>query len=211
MHIYYDVITIPRSITSAPENIYGVISKYDNRFSYTSGDSFIRVNNTFDVKFTLDSNSYLCIDGRQTPINNNTTGTVTIVTSTSLFYFLFKTNNAANTPITGFCWLHENSKEFFGVAVRNVSTGQIDSMYFSDMLSSPKNTNYAIKRHAQFQLISPNIVFITTSILADNGGNYTVLQDLRSCSNVVFDSTISVSHSNYYAIGTNTLIRDDGG
>lgn len=211
MHIYYDIITVGRPATSAADSIYQIISKYDNRFTHTSGTSIIRVNGSFDMEFTLDSNNYILIDGRTTPLRDTTTYTVTVIVSTTIFYFLLKTNNTANTPVTGFCWIHENNNDFFGVAVSGTSTGQIDSMNFSNKAVSPENRYYSIKRHAQFSLINPSIVFITTSIIADNGGNYFVLSELRSCSTTNFCSTLAINHTNYFAIGTNTLIRDDGG
>lgn len=206
MQIYYDIITLGRPPADAAASIYEIISKYDNRFSYTPGATSIRVNDSFDMNFALNSNNYIVIDNRLTPIRDSATYTVTIVVSTTIFYFLLKTNDAANTPVTGFCWIHDN-KDYFGVAESGTSTGQLDSMNFTDKSTSPENRYYTIKRHAQFSIINPNIVFITTSIIADNGGNYAVLSELRSCSNVAFGTTIAINHSNYFAIGVNTLIR----
>ena len=212
MQIYYDVVSLKRDCPYAVDNIYEVISKYDNRFAHETGTGIIRVNNSFDLEFTQSGTSNLRIDDRQTAINYTvvTVCTCTIIVSTTLFYFLIKTNNAANTPITGFCWIHEGSNDYIGVAQNNVSTGQLDSMYFSDMHSSPKNTNYTIKRHAKFTLSDQNIVFIATGIIADNGGNYKALSEVRSCSNATFDSTMSINHSNYYVIGTNSLVKIGG-
>ena len=212
MQIFYDIVSLRRDAIYATDNIYEVISKYDNRFAHETGTAIIRVNNSFDLEFTQSGTSNLYIDGRQTTINytSPTEFTCTIIVSTTLFYFLVKTNNAANTPVTGFCWVHEGSSDYIGVAQNYVSQGQLDSMYFSDMHSSPKNTNYTIKRHAQFTLKDQNIVFIATSVIADNGGNYKTLSEVRSCSTTTFDSTISVNHSNYYAIGYNSLVRIGG-
>lgn len=210
MQIYYDIITLGRPPATVAANIYEIISKYDNRFAYTSGATSIRVNNSFDMNFTLDSNNYVQIDGRTTPIRDTVTYTVTVVVSTTIFYFLLKTNNAANTPVTGFCWLHDNNKDYLGVAVSGTSSGQLDSMNFTDKSTSPENRYYTVKRHAQFTLRDQNIVFIATGIISDNGGNYQALTEVRSCSNTTFDSTLSINHSNYYAIGTNSLVRLGG-
>ena len=84
----------------------------------------------------------------------------------------------------------------------------IENMTFSDKTSSPENRYYTIKKHANFTLAGSAIVFISASIIGDNGGNFKVLSGVRSCSTTTFDTMVSVNHRNYYAIGTNTLVLD---
>lgn len=215
MQIHYDIVTIPygnssRSAT-ATQNIFTVISKYDDRFTYTAGNAYITVDNSFNITFETSAQSSvngLIIDGiAAIPAG---TFTVFIITSPTIFYFLFKTNDNANTPVGGFCWIKEQNVNYLGVNSKGLNVGQIELMNFSDKTNLPENRYYKIKRHAQFSLISQSLLFIPVSIIADNGGNYKVLSELRSCSNVTFNTMVSVNYSNYYAIGTNTLIRDDG-
>ena len=215
MQIYYDLVTIPYGDSSysaiAAQNIFTVISKYDDRFTYTEGNDYITVDNSFNITFETSSESSvngLIIDG----ITSMPAGTftVTIIITNTIFYFLFKTNDDANTPVGGFCWIKEQNINYFGVNSKGSNVGQIDLMNFSDKTNIPENRYYKIKRHAQFSLISQSILFVPISIIADNGGNYKLLSELRSCSTVTFNTMISINHINYYAIGTNTLIRDDG-
>ena len=212
MLVRYDDITFDnRQPTQVADAIFNIITKYDSRFSHTAGTDTIRVSG-FDIVFSYYNTGGATrsrIDGRDfinsSGIVNYTT--MLIITDT-IFYLLFKTQNAANTPVTGFSWIRENGINYFGVAAYNSSVGQIDSMNFTNKTNG--GTYYTIKKHAQFSFNGQNILFIPTSIISDNGGNYQVLSGLRSCSNVTFNTMVSVNYSNYYAIGTNTLIRDDG-
>ena len=194
------------------DNIFNVIRNYDDRFTHTAGTTTLTVDG-FDIVIRYNGSggaADMYLDDRWWfPASVSGDFTYFLIITETVFYFLIKTQNAANTPVTGFCWIKENGINYFGVAVRNQSTGQIDSMSFTNKTNG--GTYYAIKKHAQFALNSQSILFISASVMADNAGNYQVLSGLRSCSTVTFNTEVSINYINYYAIGTNTLIRDSGG
>lgn len=212
MNVYYDIVTINQhSGTSiSVDNIYQVISRYDNRFSHTSGTTVISVNN-IDINFGNSGTYNLTIDGRTTPITSGntaetyaTTYSVTIFISLTVFYFLFKTNNSSSTPVGGFCWIKDTDVNYIGVSVSGTSNGAIDTMNFTNKTNN--NIYYQLRRHAQFTLREPYILYAPISIMADNSGNYQSLTELKSCSTLPLGMTVSIDGNNYFAIGYNTLI-----
>lgn len=184
--------------------VYEILHKYDNRFSYTEGDSYIRVEDSFNIVFTHSGG--INVDGRPLNVSSGNYILFTVFTGT-IVYCLIKTQTSSASPVGGFCWIKSRNINYLGAG----GNGAIDAMSFSDKTTLPENRYYTIKKHAQFPLNNQSILFITTSIICDNDGNYQTLNDLRSCSTVTFNTTISVNYSNYYAIGTNTLVRDDIG
>lgn len=209
MQVYYDIITLPNTNPGCRDAIFNIISKYSNKFA-KSGNEFIRIDDSFDLPFYILNGYVLGIDNRNNcTIHYLQTYTTMTIISDTLFYFLCKTNDVANTPVGAFCWIKENGKNYIGVSTGSC-TGQIDSMEFS-YKGNPENRYFSIKKHAQFELEPPNLVFITASIISGNdGGDFQTLSEFRSCSTVTYNTMVSVNHANYYAIGTNTLIRDTG-
>jgi len=208
MIAYGNIAFDNRHPTEIADAFFTIITMYDSRFSHTAGTDTITVD-SFDIVFSYDGAggaTMSMIDGRNFIDAGGTVDyTFMLLITDTVFYFLLKTQNVANTPVTSICWIKEEGVSYFGVAIQGSSNGQIESIAFANKTNGGRY--YAIKKHAQFSLISNAIVLITTSIIGDNGGAFQVLDGLRSCSNVPFNTTVSINNVNYYAIGTNTLVR----
>ena len=214
MHIYYSPIYLTSDSNANADRIYAIIYEHDpERFTHTTGTNIIRVEDTFDVAFGYAS-ARLTVDGRVTPVRwdsySSFNGSVLLLISDTVFYFLIRDTSAVNNPIGGFCWIKNRGVNYLGVSVNDTGTnGQLDGMTFTNKSVTPTNPYYTIKKHAQFELRDQNIIYINTSVIADNSGNFDTLEGLCSCSTVAFGTMVGVNHRNYYAIGSNTLILDD--
>ena len=204
MQLHNDTMDVSASLNLA-DSIYNILSKYDNRFTHTTGTTIINVDDIFDLTITKSGSYY--IDGKKVPFEDGITYNVTTIITDTIVSMSFLNRGSPHKQVA-ICWIKQGTKNYFGVSLDGTNKAPIENLSFRS-IEEPNNTYYQILKHAQFSLVGSSIVFITSSVLSDGAGNFTVLNDLRSCSNVTFNTTVSVNHSNYYAMGTNTLVRDD--
>lgn len=203
MNIYYDYISVDSSSYNAQNtaNMYAILSKYTNQFAYTSGTATLVYDDTVSVSLGGSYDYTVYIDGRSLGFRGPNTYTVTSLVSETFYYFIAFSNSTS--PAWSMCWIKSNGLYYFGAG----TGAYIDNIGFACKTAPYDNRNYTIKKHAQFSLISPNILFLTASVISDGAGNYNTINDLRSCSTVPFASTVSINNVNYYAVGTNSLVR----
>ena len=191
--------------------LYDVFSQCDNRFSHTVDDNYLVFDNKFRIELTQSSNN----------IRLNCTkldGTVILAKDSGLAYDSERYVNIYITPYLFYCYFTKNgSKEsnlfiyskgddyYYGVGNTNGSLP--DSLTdIVNINSLPASATYSIQKISQ-KALSSYVMFSSNCLLVADGGTFTVLDTLKSCSNVPALSTISVNNVNYLAIGTNTLIE----
>ena len=210
--VYYEdsIYLDPYAAASTASNFYGLFSKYDNRFTYTSGDTYV----TFDNKFRIDfSNSgyhvYInCVatDGtailtKDSGLSYATTRRADIYITDYAIWAKFTSDNLYNNGQCSIFIYTKGNTTFWGVG-----SVQLDSLTDIVNLSGVAPIlNYSIQKISQ-KAISNAVMFSSDCVAVSNGGNYIVFDSLCSCSTVSHLSTISVNSTNYFAIGTNTLI-----
>ena len=91
---------------------------------------------------------------------------------------------------------------YYGTGSLNVD-GITDMVNFNNL--APVAT-YGIQKITQKALTS-FVAFSSNCLLVANGGTFSILDSLKSCSVVTYGSTVSINNVNYFAIGTNTLIE----
>lgn len=210
MQIYYDVIdftNIHYTTNACTDRLYEVISRYDNRFSHVQGEPTITIDGVYDLPFTWGNYYYNAyIDSYQTSITEEIHN-LTIIITDNVFYILFIRRSSGN-PDGALCWISQDGKNYIGASrVADNSVGVLETMGFRSV-ESPDDTYFRVKKHADFTLLGSSILFISASIISDDIGNFKVLDGMRSCSTVTFNTMVSINHRNYYAIGTNTLVLD---
>lgn len=213
---------------------YNLLSKYDNRFSYTSGNNYIDVDNKFTLVFSVSSSSYVntCTIGLRTPDSPSTdiiqwtfrctgwnmlasTWYARLIKTEHLYYleFLPQTVSGDYSYMGGVVyWGILDGKNYFGILGSSAGTSiaytsrNIESIPIACIENGI--ATYQIQKIANYRLNALDIFFTPISVISDNSsGEFSVPDDFCSCSNITYRNTISTNNKNYYAVGTNTLVE----
>jgi len=220
--------------TSAANMTYQMLSKYDNRFSYTAGTTTIIVNNKFNISVAAYGRSQrfyvnLSISAVDNPSTVLSTGAylyttwnhrsggwnVTLYRTDDTYYLSIRPvdGTGENGQLGGVIYWHIDSQghDYFGMLG---NTDKTSTLYTSWSIESMNIlcvdngiTNYQVKKLANYKLNNFDLFFAPMSILVSSTGDFSKLDSFCSCSNVTYRNTISTNNKNYYAVGTNTLIE----
>lgn len=194
--------------------LYNFIHRFDERI--TLDDGKLTFDNKFKVDFSNSSRpkiSLICND--ETTISLTSMGywpsspicISTLIITETMFCFFGKRKNYTEGSFT-LLWLKNQSRDFFG-AIGGESHGYcsdinlISSLY--DANDSTKGT-YSIGKVANFNVISPQIIYANTFLLVNSIGDIAFINNLVNSSNTPISSTITIDGKNYFVIGTNTLL-----
>lgn len=120
------------------------------------------------------------------------------------------TNNPDGRGLV-FCIIKHNDHYYIGGRVLQSQPGatayDINTISFTD-LDTKLTQNYIINA-LPFPSTPGHLAYLSNAFVSNNGSTCFNLKDTLSCTSVAFGSTISIDSDNYYAIGTNTLLRID--
>lgn len=87
-----------------------------------------------------------------------------------------------------------SSNDISTIQIRNIDNG-VGDIYFKNLLPFP--------------IESGSIAYLPNAFISNNGSICIPVEDTLGCTTIPYDSNVSIDTDNYYAIGTNTLIRID--
>lgn len=135
--------------------------------------------------------------------------TVEVIISDDLIYFRFKTDEAVRGCVV--CYVRHDESTYIGGAALQKTTadGGVDLSAISlTDYDTGSTQNYFINL---LPIASPfgTVAYISNSLISNNGSTCFTLKDTLSSTTAAFGSVMSIGPDNYYAIGTNNLIRID--
>lgn len=216
--IYNDVITLYASNkASTNTNVYNLFSRYSNKFTYDSDNNVVVYNNLLKFSFS-DGGSWSGGHLRIYSMDLSTTYSdiqeyrdsqtlnVTLVVTEHSFTFFQPSSTYQYGPFCVAFYSKSATNSYAGISPNGSLNIDSISTFVNANTLAPV-ANYAIQRITTRTLNSPYVLFSTTNALVSSAGNFEILEDFRSCSNVSTLSTISINNKNYFALGTNTLVE----
>lgn len=193
--------------------LYSMFSRYSNKFSHTEDTNFITIDNRLTLKVTsVDSWTYMRmkIDVWDTEndvsVRGSEMGIAYGVYSIQLYSgedsLTFKIGNGDYIVI-----VFKSNNVYFTTDSSRGGPNGIESSGCSFVESSSLDATYHIKKIADYSLSVRDLFFSETCVLVSDGGNYVVVSDYSSCSNVTKFTSLALHNKSYFAIGTNTLIE----
>ena len=217
------------ALTSADmaDRFYAMYSRHTNICTHTPGTETIRFYNSYNLKFTpnygsstfevIDVSSGDTLKSRNfymggTRGDENAIFDTLILSSPDLFYTYYLRQNPTTSDSRGgvLCFMRSNNKHYVSMIG---GPGMGDRCYWyieydtAITCLETRNPSFSVKKIADYQLPPSDLFFTETSLIATSGGDYAVIPDFSSCSNVTYRNTIALSNKTYYAIGTNTLVE----
>lgn len=190
--------------------LFALLSRHSNKFTHEDESEYIEVDNRMTLHVRQSDNGWAWIKLQIDVINpeNNSViaafitgiqdGTFSVDVYKGDDTIVFKIGNAATLTFI----FKSNSVYFTSRSVAiETTTGQAIADSYS------LSTNYTVKKIADYSLSIRDLFFTDTCVILNPDGEYDVIQDFSSCSNVTYNTTLSLNNKNYYAIGTNTLIE----
>lgn len=218
-------------------SLYDMMSKYDTRFSHSSGSNVITIDNEFNIVITTSGTSYRYYATVSVRDPNNSSSEIAqyyfrytgwnarpgswnckLYKSDNVYYLYFRANDSGDEQnyLGGVIyWYKKDGKSYFGIignTADTVSHIPCSSMNIErlSVIGTSDKLRYSFAKIADYSMPSIDDLFFTqTNLLIASNGQFEKQEDLYSTSNMTFRKTISVNNKNYYSIGTNVLIEID--
>lgn len=224
-----EIITYTQAFPEAIANVgvtaavYSMLSKYDDRFSYTPGTNVIDVDNAFSISCTggWRNNNMRTVTFHTHPFQDTSTTLysvycyfypasfqVKLIKTEELYYLEFSYGSGVWGGVI--CLMNISNTYYFGVtALGNDSGGNKSAAIETATFVCPEtgDITYAVRKIADYTLNITDLFFTPISVISNSSGEFVVPSDFYSCSNVTYRNTVSTNNKNYFAVGTNTLIE----
>lgn len=213
-------------------DLYNYLHQYDNRFTLDGNNTSVDFNGIFKIKILADHSRYRphwaiqCSNASQTVYDTQpsppsrqwwfeggvTPLNVRFLETDNLIYFLAWPKDSSESSIKdnciGFIYLRTLEGRHYAQTI-NPGTPEIDGRpYYNVATGAP--TPFSFKPFINFSISGSNIFTADTCILESSvAGEIALLPDLRSCSTIARDKTITINGKNYYAPGTHVLVPLD--
>jgi len=194
-------------------NFIDYYTNLDSRFVKVSDDTLL-VDNKFSLSITWTTYTIITITVKigdtqiYTGSNNGTTRALSIISEDFIYLRFNRFTTSYNDRYVAVAYAHDDSDNYFvGALQTSLPTNiyNIDFHHISDLTSG-----YYLANMINFSLPAGSIAYSSIAPLANDGGLVCYCKDLFSCSTVTVDSTVSLpNRSNYYTIGTHTMVKID--
>ena len=197
--------------------IYNFIHPYDSRLTHTADTPTIDFDNKFSLVFSVGS-SYVSLKmvrpdnteqdfGRIGYYAAGRNTTLSIVITDVAFYLRIMKVGAPTEGHASFSWLISGEKNFVTVSTADNPYLDANLTYYD----TEDSTTYTLGKLFRFEVEALHLMYVdwVCLIATDSGKPYYIYEDMLSCSNVAYGSTITMNAKNYYAVGTNTLVYAD--
>lgn len=225
----YKKETMAYNVNQQALSLYNYLHQYDNRFTLDGNNTSVDFNGIFKIK-TLTDFPYnkphweiQCSNVNQTVYNTQPNQPnkswwevnsakplwVRFLDSDNLVYLLaWRRDGDVNSDCIGFIYLHSSDGKHYAQTI-NPGTPTIDGRpYYNVVTGAP--TPFSFKPFINFSISGSNILTADTCVLEPpTAGEAALLPDLRSCSTIARDKTITINGKNYYAPGTHVLVPLD--